>query len=81
MTKDLDKIEDPYPDVIKKMISMRSKKSVRLDTLFLIIEYTILSTSTILIITTSTSVLIQHPQIPIIQIRNIDPQIKKRETI
>lgn len=60
---------------------MRSKKYVGSSTLFLSIENIILSTSIILISTTSTSIPIQHLQIPTIQIGDIDEWIKKREII
>lgn len=63
------------------MIPVRGKKSVGLGILPLIIENTIPSTSIIPITTTSTLVSIQHPQIPTIQMRDIDQWIEKRETI
>lgn len=45
ITKNLGSIKDPYLDVIKKIISVQSKKSVRLSTLPLIIKDTISNTS------------------------------------
>lgn len=60
---------------------MRSKKYVGSSTLFLSMENIIPSTSIISVSTTSTSIPIQHLQIPTIQIGDIDERIKKREII